>query len=193
METLAQGADRCQSHPETPAALTCARCGSFVCEACRSTTVAGHCAACAERLSRSRFVAHVEPLAIALIVHGVLSAGTGLYYLVFGTFFAHGLSTTTPAPEAEAHPLDELLPGMMLGAFGLLALVQLLPGVLQVGAGLLARRYRGWALTLVALGAGLLTVFGCYCGPSSVALFVWGVLVLRDADVRARFAASSAM
>jgi hypothetical protein len=183
-------AERCANHPETAATLTCPRCGSFVCDACRSNELAGHCTACAERLARSRLVAHVPPLAITMMVHGVLTAGLGVYYLVFGTFFA-GSIWSVPASEQAAEPVDELLPGIMLGAFVFLGMVQILPGVLQIWAGYRARTFHSRGLALAALIVGLAPALGCYCGPTSVALLVWGVIVLRDPDVRARFAASS--
>jgi hypothetical protein len=40
---------RCQVHPDVTAAFTCARCGSFSCEACRSEASPGRCQACAAR------------------------------------------------------------------------------------------------------------------------------------------------
>jgi hypothetical protein len=88
-------------------------------------------------------------------------------------------------------PVDEgLFSGIVLGAFGLLAVLQVVPGALQVWAGYRARTFRSRGLALGALIAGLASSLGCYCAPTALALMVWGIVVLRDPDVRARFAAS---
>ncbi|ATB33902.1 B-box zinc finger protein [Melittangium boletus] len=39
----------CPNHPTSPATFTCARCGSFACEACRSPQASTWCASCAAR------------------------------------------------------------------------------------------------------------------------------------------------
>jgi hypothetical protein len=65
------------------------------------------------------------------------------------------------------------------------------PGLLQLRAGYRLRSFRSRTLGLVALSAGVATVFGCYCAPTSIALLIWGVVVLANRDVIARFAASS--
>ncbi len=182
--------DRCALHPERAAAGTCARCGSFMCGECSSPEVALHCASCAERLSRGRFVAQVPILAVAMMVHGALTAGMGLYYLVFGGFFAANLGTSTPRPEEG--PGAELFAGLMFGALGVIAVAHLVPGVLQLWAGWRARTYRSRVLAFLALGSGLLTLIGCYCAPTSLGLAVWGVIVLAGEAVRDRFAAAAA-
>jgi hypothetical protein len=56
----------CAVHPLAPATFTCGRCGSFACEACRSTRQAGQCVACDVRGER------------VLDVGATLSAGLGL-------------------------------------------------------------------------------------------------------------------
>jgi hypothetical protein len=189
---LASASERCANHPERAATLTCARCGSFGCEACRSTELVGHCAPCAERLARARLVGHVPIFGIVMMVHGLLTAGLGLYYGVFGTFFAGNIFSLEPDPSREPHPADDLFPGIMLGTFLVLSVLQLVPGILQVWAGYRARSFRSRGLAVAALIVGLLPALGCYCGPTGLALLVWGLIVLRDPDVRARFAATEA-
>ncbi len=183
-----QAEARCALHPEQSAARTCARCGSFMCDACRASELPAHCAACAHRIAEGRFVNHVPMLGIAMMVNGALTAGMGLYYFVFGGFFAAELSRT---PGVEG-PDDDLFAGVMFGALGLIAFVHLVPGALQLWAGWRARTFRSRPLAFVALALGLVTVLGCYCAPSSLGLLVWGVIVLVHEDVRERFAAAEA-
>ncbi len=178
---------RCAEHPDRPSAGTCARCGSFMCADCRAEAVADHCADCASRLEQGRFVSQVPALAITMIVHGVLVGGMGAYFVVYGLFFAHTVAT---APGAPASELDGIMSGIALGALSGIGVANLIPGALQIWAGIRLRTFRSRRLGLFALGAGLLTVLGCYCTPTSVALLIWGAVVLMHQDVVARFAAT---
>lgn len=66
---------RCALHPEQPARVTCARCGSFACAEC--STASGLCRKCAESSSvsweRLRAVAQAQRLVIAFFAGGLLA------------------------------------------------------------------------------------------------------------------------
>lgn len=178
--------ERCAGHPERASVATCVRCGTFMCGECSAEAMAEHCAGCASRLEQGSLVAQVPIFAIVMIVHGVLLAGAGIYFLVFGVLFAHNVAA---APGEPAGP-DALMSSVMLGASGVIGVVDLLPGALQIWAGVRLRSFRSRTLGLVALGAGVMTVLGCYCAPTSIALLIWGAIVLTHDDVRSRFAAT---
>lgn len=180
---------RCASHPDVAANATCLRCGSFMCRDCADPEVAGHCVACARRLGEGRLVRQVPALAIAMIVNGALTTAMGLYYMLFGGFFVHDLVRAQQTASAED---DGILSGIIFGAVGLIAFVHLVPGVLQAWAGWRLRTFRSRGLGLAALGCGLIATLGCYCAPTSIGLLVWGVIVLMNEDVVARFAATRA-
>ena len=84
----------------------------------------------------------------------------------------------------------DAIDAVMVGAFSVIGLVHMVPGVLQVWAGVQLRAFRARGLALAGLGGGLVTVLGCYCSPTSIAMLVWGLIVLMHEDVRARFAAA---
>jgi hypothetical protein len=156
-----------------------------MCAECRAEAMPELCAPCAARLEEGRFVGQVPMLGTVMIVHGVLVGGLGLYLLVFGGFFAQSVATT-PASTTSVDAID----AVMVGAFSVIGLVHMVPGVLQVWAGVQLRAFRSRGLALAGLGAGLVTVLGCYCSPTSIAMLVWGLIVLMHEDVRARFAAA---
>lgn len=184
MDATPNDAALCAAHPEQPALATCARCGSFMCGECRSEALPELCAPCASRLEEGRFVSQVPMLGIVMIVHGILVGGLGLYLLVFGGFFAQSVAT---APTSSG---EDPLAGFMVGVIGVIGGLHMIPGVLQVWAGVRIRAYRSRGLALAGLGLGLVTVLGCYCSPTSIALLVWGAIVLLHGDVRGRFAAT---
>ena len=52
---MISAATSCPKHPEKAAVLACARCGTFACEACRSTDDARLCAECGVRYAAVHF------------------------------------------------------------------------------------------------------------------------------------------
>jgi hypothetical protein len=175
----------CAKHPDRIAAQTCARCGSFMCGECVSEDVIGHCRECASRLEQSRVVAQVPWLAIVMMIHGVFFVGAALIAFLYGPIFAHSYQTqgTEPAP-------DDPLSGLIFAGSVIAGLVLLVPGVLQIWAGALARTYRARAFAISALLLSLIGCMGIYCIPTTLGLMVWGLVVLFNDDVAARFAAT---
>ncbi len=132
------------------------------------------------RVGGGSSIAQVRPLAIVGIVHGVLLTLLGGMYVLVGAVMAS-------APPDGRHG-NEPPPAFMGVVFVAFALVHVAPGVLQIIAGVRLLREKGRGLAIAAFASGLLSMIGCYCGPSAVALAVWGIIVLNSAEVRARFA-----
>lgn len=178
--------ERCANHPERDAEGTCARCGNFICDTCRVPgSEPALCASCDLRLGRSRLVGHVPVLGIVLIIHGVLTTGMGLFMLAYGGFFMAELSGL---PQAEGAEDADFMSGVVLLTFVVIALTHMVPGLLQAWAGWRLRTFRGRTFGIVALCLGLVTFIGCYCGVTSTALLIWGLIVLANAEVARRFA-----
>lgn len=181
---------RCALHPDAIAdAGTCARCGSFMCGACGASGFAQPiCRACALRLRGGRFVSQVPALGIVMMIHGAMILSLGIFLVVYGAFFA-AAAYDTPNPLAgPAEVIAQLVVSSMVG----IGLLQFLPGVLQIVAGWRARTYHSRGFAIAALVAGLLAMITCYCAPTSIAMLVWGLVVLLGKDVAARFASEEA-
>ncbi len=141
---------------------------SIVCAKCRLRAGGG-----------TRWSTQVPVLSIVTIVHGVLVTLLGAVYLMLAVLLAFAPSETRHAGD----PPPEFM-FVFMTCFGLL---QLLPGVLQIVAGVRLHRARGRAFAMIALASGMVTMLGCYCFATSVLLAVWGLIVLNDAEVRAQF------
>ncbi|GAB4216488.1 MAG: hypothetical protein OHK0013_43050 [Sandaracinaceae bacterium] len=180
----------CARHPDRPAAGRCKRCGDNLCRSCADERVDGVCRACVERLSSRGKVPQVEWLAVVTMVHGGLMLAYALLLVVYGVAFGAAFSSVVlqPTPGRETPP-PELFGGIMAGTVGLMALGMLVPGLLQLVAGWYMRQFRYRLLAVVALVSGLVSILGCYCFPTSLALLVWGAIVLFDRDVGQRFEA----
>jgi hypothetical protein len=52
--------------------------------------------------------------------------------------------------------------------------------ILKLFAGYRNYRFRGRTLGMVAMFSGLVTVFGCFCFPTALALLIYGLIVYLD-------------
>jgi hypothetical protein len=66
-------------------------------------------------------------------------------------------------------------------------LVLLSSGILGVWGGIRMMKFRGYKLGIIALSGGLLTIFGCYCAPTAIALFIYGLIVMLNPQVKQAF------
>lgn len=181
----------CAVHPDRAAdAGTCSRCGSFLCAECR---VPGSdpplCVECEKRASSTPLVRQVPILGIATMVHGGLVLLAGLFMLVYGISLAVSFSSMPePVPIDPDAPRPEMIEGIMTWTMLALGAAHTTVGGLQLFAGFRVRGFRGRIVAIVSFLLGVLTVFGCYCAPSSLGLLVWGLIVLLHGPVAARFA-----
>ena len=99
----------------------------------------------------------------------------------------------TPVAPVPAAPLPvTAMPAgfewIMLAVYGSMGLVSLVIGVLGIWAGIRMLKFRGRTLGIVALSSGLLSMFGCYCLPTAIGLFIYGLIVLLNEPVKRAFA-----
>jgi hypothetical protein len=131
-------------------------------------------------------VGHVRVLAILIIVQGVLSLLMGLM-LVTMAIFMGAMFTFEPPPEAKDGPSGLFLGMIMGGTYLTMGLCGAIPGALQIYAGLKLYQFKSRSLGIIALSSGLATILTCYCAPTSIALFVYGLIVLLNDSVREAF------
>lgn len=180
---------QCARHPDRGASLTCTRCGDNLCASCADERIDGVCKSCLELLSNRGKVWQVQWLAVVTIVHGSLLAFWGVGLLVTGAYMGFSIGQIEPT-QADAPP-PEFMAGFMTGITLFMMLGQIVPAILQIASGyyMLSFRYR-W-LAIAAFCSGLLSITGCYCLPTSIILAIWGLIVVFDKDVAARFEAGS--
>ncbi|MEO1526878.1 MAG: hypothetical protein AAFX06_15685 [Planctomycetota bacterium] len=122
------------------------------------------------------------PLGICMMVQGgleaVMAIGLGVFAMIFPTILAQ---------QQGNQPMPPNLQPMMQIMYATFAAVLLVVAVLHILAGIRVQRYDSRVLAFVALGSGFLTFFGCYCMPTAMALFVWGLIVLVNGPVTQAF------
>lgn len=131
-------------------------------------------------------VHHVMALGILTIVQGslvsLLGAGGCAMAVIFPLILkAEGGMARQPGNQPG--PPEWILP-LIYGSFGV---VYLTIGVLGIWAGIRIMKFRGRTTGIVALSCGLITIVGCYCLPTAIGLFIYGLIVLLNAPVKRAF------
>ncbi|MEM9189696.1 MAG: hypothetical protein AAGF12_11005 [Myxococcota bacterium] len=171
----------CPVHPEVPATGTCERCGNFMCGECVGQIAQGTvCRACEIRIASKGKLAQVPKVGIGLIVHGVLLCCMSVLNVV-GAVFYYFFFQSLDMPNAEQQAI------LLASVFAMNFFFHLIPGVLQIMAGIKVQKYQGRIFALVALGSGVLTALGCYCFPTAIGLTIWGLVVLLSDGVEDSF------
>lgn len=127
-------------------------------------------------------VGHVRVLGILMIVQGILDLLMGLLLGAMAGVFP---LVSTMNPDAEPPP-----PGMlpfMIGIYGTMGLAGIVPGVLNIWAGVRVMKFRQRTFGIAAVSIGASAILTCYCGFTAIGLLVYGLIVLLDASVKQAF------
>ena len=135
-------------------------------------------------------VHHMMALSILMIVQGSLSAlcGLGAGAMAFVIPAMLKAQAGMPGqPGMPAPPMPVEMETFMVVLYGGIGLVLLSSGILGVWGGIRMMKFRGYKLGIIALSGGLLTIFGCYCAPTAIALFIYGLIVMLNPQVKQAF------
>ena len=133
------------------------------------------------------YVRQIPILAVMTIVQGALLSVAALVATGYAIFFAVMPQMVPPNERAGMQPEAEVtLFWISIGTF-VVAAVFLAIAVLHIIAGIRNLKYRGRTLTITAWSLGLLTAITCYCGPTSVGLAIWGLIVFLNPAVASAF------
>ena len=134
------------------------------------------------------WVQQVRVVAILNCVQGGLECLMGLFTGGIGVFFAMMLQAerNNPGNRNNGGPpagMEWVFGGVYLG----IGLVVLAAGILRLYAGYRNFWYRGRILGIVSMVCGMVSVFGCYCAPTSIAMIIYGLIVFLNPAVQAAF------
>ena len=140
--------------------------------------------------SQQGMVNHVMALSILMIVQGSLSSlcglGVGAMALIMPAIIK-AQAGMAPRPGMPPQQMPPEMEWIMIGMYGGMAVVLLGTGILGIWGGIRIMKFRGYTLGIVALSAGLLAIFGCYCAPTAIALFIYGLIVMLNPPVKQAF------
>lgn len=130
------------------------------------------------------WVSQVRVVAILNIVQGALELPMGLVLvgaaIVMPYFFASEKAAGRSEMPAE---VEWVLPVV----YSTIGIPILLSGCLRIYAGIQNFRFRGRILGIVSFALGLVSMMGCYCAPTSIAVLVYGLVVYLNPAVVAAF------
>lgn len=134
-------------------------------------------------------VVHVRVVSVLLMVQGLLDVLASAGLIATGVFmkFGMGKEILKQSQAQQGGPPPGFMVDMLMWIYGGLGLVIGLIGALHLYAGFRNWSYQGRTLGIVSLAVGIGSVFTCYCAPTSLALFVYGLVVYSNPSVMAAF------
>jgi hypothetical protein len=139
-------------------------------------------------LNRS-IVVQIRVIAILMIVHGSLCVFLGIGLAILSVFLPSVIiaqqQKMPPQPNGVTPPQMQL---MLVAIYGGMAAAGIIPGLLQIIAGIANLRLKGRVFGIVALVSGMLSVGTCYCTPTAVGLLVYGLIIYLNETTKQVFA-----
>lgn len=135
-------------------------------------------------------VGQIRIVSILMMVQGALDLLAGLGLIGMGFFMAFAMKEAmmeNPQMQQGNGAPPEIMVNMVSWFYGGLGVVIGLIGALCIFAGYRNWQYKGRTLGIVALVAGLGTIFSCYCAPTSLALCIYGLIVYLNAPASSAF------
>lgn len=123
-------------------------------------------------------VGHVRAVGILLVIQGALATFLGGIWMTIPLIVWGNLNA--PSQPRINKDLSETY---VINGFLVFGAVVMLLAIFQIVAGIRAYQFRNRVLVIVALISGFTQLFTCYCAPTSIALIVYGLIVLWDASV----------
>jgi hypothetical protein len=137
-------------------------------------------------LHPSKLVGHVRVVAILMMIQGGMELCLAVFLGVFTRIFPQMMAQEMKMqPQGDVPP--ETVAHMMTAIYGGAAVVIFVVALLHIVAGVQNFRFRGRVLGMVAMSCGVLTVFGCYCFPTALALGIYGLIVYLNEGVAEAF------
>jgi hypothetical protein len=136
----------------------------------------------------ANWVGHVRSFAVLNAVQGILETFVGIGASVLGVALpAIGkIEGVRQAQGNQGGQSDQMMffAGIVYLAIGIPVLAS---GILRIVAGVQNFRFKSRVLGLVSIIVGVAPVFTCYCGPTAIAMLVYGLIIHLDPAVVAAF------
>jgi len=144
----------------------------------------------AEGQERGR-VGQITVLGALMIVQAVLELLMAVAFVFFAFAMpeemARQMRNDPQFQQQQNMTPEELMRAMTIGCAILGTALSVL-GILTFISGFRTIRHRGRVMAIVVLSLGLVPLFSCYCFPTALALFVYGLIVLLNDPVKEAFA-----
>ncbi len=134
------------------------------------------------------WVQQIRVVAILNCVQGGLECLMGTFLVGMAAFLVVMIQTERNRPGfPNNNNAPEGLEWVMGGVYGAIGAAVLLAGILRIYAGFQNFRYRKRVLGIVSFVCGLVSMIGCYCAPTGIAMIIYGLIVFLNPAVQAAF------
>ena len=117
-------------------------------------------------------VKQVKIVSILQIVSSLLEMCMGAGLIGVGFMLGYSMSLQD---EFDAAQQDMMV--WVQGFYSAFGGIVILLGLGRLAAGITGFWYRGYWFTVASLFAGLISTFTCYCGPTSIGLCIYGLII----------------
>ena len=138
------------------------------------------------RISPSILV-QIRVIAVLLIVHGALLLLTGGVLIAVSIVMPGMIAAQQQKMQQPPNgPSPAQMQTILFATYISMGIAGFIPGIIQIVAGILNFGLKGRVLGIVALVMGSISIGTCYCGPTSIALLVYGLIIyLNNSSVQA--------
>lgn len=126
-------------------------------------------------------------VAILMIIHGSMAVLIGLFYVGAAVMLPMMIAADMRRQNPNG-PNFEQMQWIFLALYGSMGLCGIIPGALQIYAGIQNLWLRGHTLGVVAISSGALTLGTCYCIPTGLALLIYGLIIYLHITTKRAFA-----
>jgi hypothetical protein len=137
-------------------------------------------------LNRS-ILAQIRVIAILLIVHGVMLLLMGIMLAGIAFIFPAIISSQQMKTGTQpGQPTPAQFQMIMVVVYGGMSAAAIVPGILQIMAGIANLKLKSRTFGIVSMVAGTLSMVTCYCGPTAIGLLIYGLIIyLNETSIRA--------
>ena len=138
-------------------------------------------------------VGQVTILGILMAIYGGILGMAGLGMIAYGLLMPEALKNNPAFKDNPAFQNDPNMPPpeefmeIMAMAMGGIGVGLCVAALLYFISGIMVTKFSGRGFALFTLSAGLLTILFCYCLPTSIGMFAYGLIVLVDPSVKMAF------
>ncbi len=139
----------------------------------------------------SSMVQQVRVFGILNAVQGGLEVLMSLLFLFYAVFFPLMMNNPEFNRGGGDEPPKEFFWGMSV-YFGVTGGLTLIAAVSRIISGVMNWQFRSRSLTLFSLFICIASIFSCYCAPTSIAMLIYGLILMFSTPVKQAFALAQA-
>lgn len=126
-------------------------------------------------------------VAILMIIQGSMALLVGLFFVGAAAFVPTVLAADLQRQRPAGGPPMEPFVWGLFAFYGGMGACGIIPGGLQIYAGIQNLWLKGHTLGVVAISAGVMSIGTCYCIPTALGLLIYGLIIYLNQTTKIAF------